>query len=134
MKLYAFDWKSPVTQSHNHSGAIFFVRIRTDFKLLRQPFFSHNQGVIARGRQWLRSAPEQRSAIVLNAADLAMHHSRRPYHIAAKRCAQRLMSQTHSQNRPLTGKTADQFNADTCLMRSAWAGRNQYMIGVHLLH
>src|SRR5436305_7727389 len=65
-------------------------------------------------------------------ADLAMHDLFGTDNIAAKGRPDCLMPKADPKNRDLPRKVFDQINADSSLLWSAWAGRDQDMIGLSL--
>src|SRR5258708_22649884 len=79
--------------------------------------------VAGRG-QPLRAVAENGFAVVLNLADVAGHLFLRAYYFSAEGRANRLVSETNTQDRLLAGKVPDQINADARLMRRAWPRRN----------
>jgi hypothetical protein len=70
----------------------------------------------------------------LDFAGFAVHQFGSTHDFAAERRADGLMSQTHSQHRHIARKMADQFNADSGLLRRARPGREQNPLGVHRLY
>src|SRR6185437_4176717 len=130
VKLDAFHGVTAVPQPHNYARAIVFAGFGADFKIRGQALFGDDERVVAGGRQRLGRTAKEGSAIVLDFADLAMHHLRRAHNLAPEGGADGLVSQADTQNRLLAGKMANQFNADAGFMRRTWAGRNQDVAGI----
>ena len=131
MELHPFHRKLPVTQSHDDPRAIGFSRFRTDLQFGRQTFFRHDERVIAGCGHGLGRVAEERFAIVLDLAGLAMHKLMRPDHVAAERRTNRLMPQANAQHRKLPSKVPDQFNADAGLLRRTGARRDNDAFRTH---
>src|SRR5690242_5184906 len=73
-------------------------------------------------------------AVMLNLADLAVHHLSRPDDIAAKGRPDCLMPKADAKKRNLPRNMSDQLNADSGLLWRARARRNQDVIGLPLLN
>src|SRR5581483_7839473 len=83
---------------------------------------------------WGRQIPKDCLAVVGDLAGLAMHEFRRANHLATECGTNRLMSQTHSQQRYLGGESPDQFNADSSLLWSARPRRQKNPVRTHPFH
>jgi len=131
MELHAFDRKPFMPQAHNHAGVAILGGVGADLQIFRQAFFLDDQRVVARGCHGRAEILEDCSAIVLDFAGFAVHQFGGAYDFGAEGRADGLMSQAHSQHRDFTRKMADQFNADSGLLRRAWSGRKQDALRVH---
>lgn len=121
-----------MAQAHNHPPAIAFPGLSANFQLLGQALLCNDQRMIARRGEWLRQVAENRPAIMLDMADLSMHHLRGADHGAAKSGADCLMTKTHAQYRFFPGEMANQFDADAGLTWRAWPGRDKNVCGIQV--
>jgi len=64
-------------------------------------------------------------------AGLAVHQVRSSHHPAAKSRADGLMSQADSKDGHFTREVPDQINADACVLRRAWTGRDHDALRLH---
>ena len=60
-----------------------------------------------------------------------MHQATRTNHFPSINISHALMSKTDAKNGKTTGKTADHFIADSCLLGSTWPRRNTDPIRIH---
>ena len=96
MELDSLDRHLAVTKAHDDA-----VGLRGHFEVFRKRSLFDDQRVVARGHKILRQILENRFAVVMDAAGLAVHDFRRADHLPSKRLSDRLMAQAHSQNRNL---------------------------------
>ena len=128
-----------MSQAHDDARAILIARPRADFEIARQAVFGDDQRMIAGRGHWRSEAAEDGLAIVLNLAGFAVHQVLRANHLAAKSCANRLVSETDAEQRHivlvlvLAREMADQFDADAGFLRSTGSGGNDDALRVHRL-
>src|SRR5262249_26009412 len=103
MKLHALNRILLMTKPHDRAVR----RSRCNLKLVRQSLFGNNQRMIARARYRILQTAENCLAVVRDLARLSMHQLWCANNIAAKSCANRLMSQADAKNRHLTRKAAN---------------------------
>src|SRR5277367_4279576 len=113
MKLHALNRIFLMTKPHNRA----IRRTRRDFKRTRQALLGHDQRMVARACHWIPQAVEDRLAVVLYFARLAMHQLPRANNIAAKRSANRLMPKADAKNRHLASESAHDVDRDARIVR-----------------
>src|SRR5918992_4943398 len=64
-----------------------------------------------------------------DARDLAVHNPLRPHHLAAEGLADRLVSETHAEDRDAAGEALDRCEGDAGLVRRARTGRDHDVRG-----
>src|SRR5579859_2119236 len=131
MELNTFDREPAMAQSHNHARAVGFPGLRADLQLLRQALFGDNQRMVARGGHGRWGILEQGPTVMADLADLAVHDLAGAHHVAAEGHADGLMPQADTEHWLLSGKVANQIDADARLLRRARARRNHNVAGPH---
>src|SRR5947209_10228492 len=115
MELHALHWQPLVAEAHDHGSSIAILSAGGDFQLLGQAFFLDDERMVARGGHRRRQAAENRTAVMHDAAGLAMHQVLRANHLAAECGTYRLMSQANSEDGHFSCSLADQLNTDSRL-------------------
>src|SRR6185312_6804358 len=85
--------------------------------------------MIARGLERVGQPPEDPLAVVEDLRRLAVHHARRPHHLAAKGLPDRLVPEADAQDGDLAGVGPDHVQADSGLVGGAGAGRDHQVRG-----
>ena len=134
VELDSLNHMLPMAQPHDGSRAILLRGPCADFQICRQILFFHDEGVVAGGRHRHRQPLKNGSVVVHNGAGLAMHDVRCPNDVSPKGLADCLMPQTHTQNRRGSGEVADQFDADAGFVGSTRTGRNDDLLGMHVVN
>ena len=138
MKLHALNRQRAMAQTHD-DVAVRRVRAGGNFKLFRKPLFSNNQRVITRAGGSGRNASEQRVAVVLHLACLAVHQLWCTDHLAPKSRTDGLVAKADTQDGCGTllrvsciaiCEVADQIDRNSGILRCARPWRDQDAIGM----
>src|SRR5664280_2649227 len=70
---------------------------------------------------------------MFDGAGLAMHEVGGTNDFAAKGCANRLMAEAHAEQGHASCEMADQFDADSGVLRGAWPGGDHDAIGMKVV-
>src|SRR5262249_4799268 len=89
-----------------------------------------HQRVIARRLERTVDASEYARALVLDEREFAVHLHRRTYDLSAELLADRLVAETHAENRNGGGSLGDKIEADAGIVRRAGAGRQHDGLGL----
>src|SRR5210317_1371943 len=109
MKLHTPDWQATMPHAHD----LTFCRPCSNFKTFRQRRTFYQQGVISGRIKRIREANEELTVIMKNRAGLAMHQAVSTNNLAAIGLTNRLVPQTHTEDRQFTCKMLDGFHRDT---------------------
>src|SRR6185369_5149100 len=120
MKLHTLDFQLAMSQPHDD-----VIRsTRRDFKTRRQRFPLDNERMITARQKAVINSSKDRLPVMMNWRRLPMHQLRRTNHFTAKRLPDCLMTQTHTKKRNLSGKSRDDVERNTSIVRRARTGRN----------
>src|SRR6266542_4656476 len=115
MKLHALDRKRFVAQSHD----LPFARPRTHFERVGQTrAFDEQRMVTGRGERVIE-ASENRFSVMLDGRSFSVHQSFGSHDVSTESLADRLLSETHSENRDLARETLDGGETLAGLIRRA---------------
>src|SRR3984957_1305391 len=120
MKLHSFNLEPPMPQAHYDP----VVRLGSDHQLSRQTFPFHNQRMVTRRGKRVGQLSKHPLPIVMNLASLAMEQRRRTLYLPAKSRPDRLMPQTHAENRKLPRQFLDQLHGNSRLLWRTRTRRN----------
>src|SRR5690606_32534420 len=95
MELNPFNRKMDVAKAHHHT----VVRLSGNLQLRRNRLAVYHQRVIARGRKGARDVAEDAATVVLDTTGLSVHEGRRVRDARSIYFTDRLISQTHTQDR-----------------------------------
>src|SRR3954454_15674114 len=73
---------------------------------------------------------EHAGTLVLDERELAMNRHRSAYHLAAENLSDRLVAETHAEDRNGRGRFGDELEADAGVVRRTGAGRKHDGIGI----
>src|SRR5258708_20124352 len=108
MELNAGDRPLAMLQAHDDT-----VRgLGGDRQAVRPARAVDDEGVVTRRLERVRQADEEPGAVMTNGAELAVHGLRRAYHVPAEDLTDRLMTETHTEDRQ-SARAADEVEADT---------------------
>jgi len=131
MELDALHGKLPVPQSHDDASPIAVPSPGADLKIVRKSRLGDDQRVVASRGHWRSQVTEDRLAIMLDPAGLAVHKVLGANHLPAESSANCLVSQADTKQRNFAGEVPDQFDADASVLWGAGAGRNDNALGTH---
>ena len=127
MELDAVDRQARVAQAHDRAvgGA------RIDLELGRHGLGLGRQRMVAGGGERRRQVGEHAGPVVLDRAQLAVHHLPRAADRGAERLGDRLVAEADAQDRDAAGGGADQRQRDAGAVGIAGPGRDHDRVGRH---
>ena len=125
VKLHAVDRQAGVAQAHDRTvgGA------GIDLELGRYGLGCGRQRMVAGGDERRRQVGEYAGPVMLDRAQLAMHHGGRAPDGGAERLGDRLVAETDAQDRDAPGGRADQRQGDAGAIGIAGPRRNHDRVG-----
>src|SRR5258708_39808310 len=103
-----------------HDDAV--VSFGGDGQLARQGFFFDDEGMVARGGEGIGKLAENIFVVVVNLARFAMKEFRGADDFSAKRGANGLMAEAHTEDGKFSREALDQLNGNARLLRRARTG------------
>src|SRR6476646_9864841 len=125
MELHALDRQLAVPDGHDLS----VVGGRRDVEHRGQAPALDRERVIARGVEWRGNVFEYAPLVVDDRRQFAVHHPLRADDPRAERLADRLVTETHAQNRNLAGEAPNEWNGDPRFARRARSRGNHDLLG-----
>src|SRR5881394_271826 len=116
MKLHAFDLHRAMTQAHDYS----IMRARGNFKTIRQAININYQGMITSRGKILVESREDGPAIMKYGRRFPVEEPGSAHHASAKRLSDRLMAETHAQDRNLSAEMFDDIQRYSRIVGRAW--------------
>jgi len=124
VKLYAVERACLVVDGHDL--AVSAEGVGDQF--VGQIFGADRQGVVAYGVEGLGQAFEKRATCMGDGADLAVANLACGDDLAAHCLSDALMAEADAEDGKDFWGLADQFDANACLVRCAWAGRQDHAV------
>src|SRR6185369_4514983 len=119
MKLNALHFQFTMPQSHDDVAGV-----SRNFETRRHRLSFNDQRVIATGAKLVAQSGKDRLAVVMNIRRFTVHQLRRAHDFPAKRLTNRLVAQTHTEQRYLSSESLDHIERDSRIIRSSWSGRD----------
>jgi len=103
VELDAFDFVAAVAEAHDDA----VVGFGGDGEFAGQRFFFDDQGMVARGGEGIGQLAEYILVVVMDLAGFAVEELWGAYNLAAKRNANRLMTEADAEDGKLSGEALD---------------------------
>ena len=119
MKLDAVDGEIPVAQAHDLGFVV--IAKGSDLQAGWQGVALHEQGVVARGGEWLGQAFEDGLALMTDFGNFTMHEAVCPHNFTTKDVADALVPETYAKRWDAGSELLDDGTTDARLLRCTWA-------------
>src|ERR1043166_9476742 len=129
MELHALDLNAAVAQSHDDA----FGRGGRDFEAVGQGFALDDERVVARRREAIFQALEDRPAVVANLRRLAVDGRWAAHDAASEDLPDGLVAEADAEQRDVAGERGDQLQRDASLVGRARPRRDDDAVGPYLL-
>src|SRR6185436_2652061 len=100
-----------------------------DFETIRDRISLHDEGMISSSRKILWNVIEYRLPVVFDAHRLPVNRLWPANNLSTEELSDRLMAKAHSENGGVLGKSLDNVQRNSCVIRGSRARRDQYSIG-----